>query len=100
MANGLLTNSELIDSVLDDLNSLLREHARGQYVTASCIVSTMANKLVNLRNTIDNDLKNREQTIENLKTALRNAGQIVQDFTPEELIKGIAVNEGEENGSH
>ena len=100
MEKALLTHSELIDSLLADMNNFLREQARGQYVSACCIISGMAQKLVNLRNTIDNDLKNREQTIETLKAALRNSGQIVHDFTPDELIKGIATKDGVENGGH
>jgi hypothetical protein len=59
--NGLLTNSELIDSVLDDLNNALKAQASGQYVQSCIIVSNIAQKLVNLRKTIDNDLKDSER---------------------------------------
>ena len=67
MANGIYTNSEIIDSLVLDLNNVLKEQQNGQFIQACCIVTQMTQKLMNLRKTIDDDLKNREQTIETLK---------------------------------
>ena len=86
--NGLLTNSELIDSVLDDLNNALKAQASGQYVQGCIIVSNIAQKLVNLRKTIDNDLKDREQTIEQLKDQLRKLGHEIIEVSTEEFTQG------------
>ena len=89
MANGLLTNTELIESLLVDLNEFLKQQINGQFIQASCIVAKMSQKLINLRATIDNDLKNREKTIETLKKELRHCGVDIQDMTPQEFIKEI-----------
>lgn len=87
MNNGLFTNTELMDSVIVDLNNMLKELFSGQYIQACCHITQMSQKLVNLRNTIDNDLKNREETIERLKQVLRDSGIEVRDITPEETAK-------------
>lgn len=96
MANGIYTNSELLDSLLVDLNSVLHEWQSGQYIQACRIIAQMTQKIVNLRETIDNDLKNREQTIETLKEQLRLAGQDVIDMTPEEFLADINKKDGAE----
>ena len=87
MNNGLYTNTELMDTIIIDLNNALKELLSGQYIQACCHVTQMSQKLVNLRNTIDNDLKNREETIEHLKQVLRDSGIEVRDITPEEMEK-------------
>ena len=100
MANGLYTNSELLDSIIVDLDNLLKALFTGQFIKVCAIVTGMAQKLSNLRKSLDNDLKNREETIEALKQELKNAGRGVQDMTPREFI-GKLVNtenkEGEQN---
>lgn len=87
MNNGLYTNTELMDTIIMDLNDTLKALFSGQYIQACCQVTQMSQKLVNLRNTIDNDLKNREETIEHLKQVLRDSGIEVRDITPEEMEK-------------
>ena len=85
MANGLYTNSELISSIISDLNSLLKEAASGQYIKSCVIVTGMAQKLANLKETIDNDLKNRDETIATLKEELRNHGVEIVEVHNEQL---------------
>jgi hypothetical protein len=87
MANGLYNNTELMDSVIVDLNNTLKELFSGQYIQACCHVTQMSQKLVNLRNTIDNDLKNREATIETLKRQLREMDCEVVDVPVKQLTK-------------
>ena len=87
MANGILTNVELIDSIIVDLNNLLKNQINGQFIQACSVVNQMTQKLVNLRNTVDNDLKNREENIEVLKKRLRELGQEVIEVPADELIK-------------
>lgn len=98
MANGLYTNSELLDSIIVDLNALLKALFTGQYVKVCALVTSMVQKLTNLRKTIDNDVKNREETIEKLKQALRNAGCNTKEMTPKEFVQmvGAENKEGEE----
>lgn len=90
MADGLYTNSELVDSLLVDLNNVIKEYANGQYIQACCVITGMTQKLLNLRKTIDDDLKNRDKTIETLKEELRMAGHAVTDMKPEEALETIA----------
>ena len=97
MANGIMTNSELITSLIADLNSVLKAQMTGQYIQACNYVTQMGQKLINLRDRIDDDLKNREETIEQLKQELRDAGATVTDVSPEGIEK-IFGNGGADNG--
>ena len=83
--NGTYTNSELIETILNDLNDYMKAQTHGQYVQACIIMSNVAQKLVNLRSGIDADMKNKEETIENLKTELRKRGVDIIDVPAEEL---------------
>ena len=86
MAKDIMTNTELIESLILDLNNSLKEITNGQYIQFCSIVYQMAQKLINLRNTVDNDLKNRDETIETLKNELRAAGHDVVDMTPKQFV--------------
>ena len=97
MANGLYTNSEFVDTIINDLNNILKETVSGQYIQACCIVSQIAQKLINLRTTIDNDLKNRDETIATLKNELRNAGVTVEDIDPREYLQGVTDKPAKQN---
>ena len=97
MANGLYTNSELVDTIIADLNNVLKETASGQYIQACITVNQMAQKLINLRTTIDNDLKNRDETIAKLKNELRNAGVTVEDIDPREYLQGVTDKPAKQN---
>ena len=66
-----------MDTILVDLNDLLRQQMSGQYIQACGTVAQMAQKLINLRSAIDNDIKSRDQCIEDLKRQLRAAGHEV-----------------------
>ena len=83
--NGLYSNSELVQTLITDLNNLLKEQAGGQYINASAIVTGMAQKLINLKETIDNDLKNRDETIATLKEELRSHGVEIVEVQNEQL---------------
>ena len=83
--NGLYSNSELVQTLITDLNTLLKEQAGGQYINAAAIVTGMAQKLINLKESIDNDLKNRDETIATLKDELRNHGVEIVEVQNEQL---------------
>ena len=89
MANGLYTNTELMDSVIVDLNNTLKELFSGQYIQACRIVGSMSQKLVNLRNTIDNDLKEKDKHIKRLITMLNDAGVDYKEIPVEDFIKSV-----------
>ena len=86
MAKDIMTNTELVESLILDLNSLPKKMIDGQYIHFCSTVYQMAQKLINLRNTINNDLKNRDETIETLKEELRAAGHDVVDMTPQQFV--------------
>lgn len=83
--NGLLTNKELINSIINDLNEYLKAQVSGQMLQAAAIMAGVSQKLLNLYRTVDDDLKNRDKTIDSLKQQLRAAGVEVIDVSPEKL---------------
>lgn len=99
MANGVYSNAELIDTLIVDLNNLLSKAVAGQYIQACGIVSAMAQKLVNLRDSIPADLAGKDRVIEELKAQLRNMGATVVDMTPEEYIAELK-KDGANDGSN
>ena len=74
MSKGVYTNSEIIETILDDLNNYIKLQCAGQHLQACVILTGITQKLTNLHNSIDNDLKNRDETIEILKAELRKRG--------------------------
>lgn len=98
MANGAYTNVELIETILVDVNNMLKELFNGQYINACCDVNNIAKKLLNLREAVDNDMKNREQIIEQLKEQLRNAGREIVEYTPQEYAEKMK-KDGAGNGT-
>ena len=85
MANGMYTNSELIDTIIVDINNVLKDMMNGQFIDICFIVTSMTQKLTNLKKGIDTDLANKDKTIETLKQELRDAGCEIEEFTPDEL---------------
>ena len=83
--NRFLTNKELINSIINDLNEYLKAQASGQMLQAAAIMAGVSQKLLNLYKTVDDDLKNRDETIDSLKQQLRAAGVEVIDVPPEKL---------------
>lgn len=90
MTNGILTNKELVGSLIQDLNNLVKEQQAGQYLQACQIIVSMTQKLANLYKTIDDEVKNRDKTIAVLKDELRKRGAEVVDVPPEELEKELS----------
>ena len=86
--NGIYSNSELIGTIINDLNEMQKQQAAGQYIQATTIFVGIVQKLLKLRETIDNDLKNRDKTIEQLKEELRACGREVIDIPAEKFIEG------------
>lgn len=87
MADGVYTNVELIETILVDLNNMIKELFNGQYINVCGDMNQIAKKLLILRENVDNDLKNREQIIEQLKEQLRNAGRDIVEYTPQEYVE-------------
>lgn len=87
MANGTYTNTELIESVIVDLNTMLKSQATGQYIQACEYAAQMSQKLFALRKSVDDDLKGKEAEIEELKQAIRSMGGDCIDQSAEEYLK-------------
>jgi hypothetical protein len=65
--HGLLDNEGLCDSIVEDLNNLLKNIAAGQYIRVSSLVLEMVQKLMNLKKGIRNDRKSLEDQLEDLR---------------------------------
>lgn len=89
---GLYDNTGLCDSLLNDINNLLKQAVNGQFVQACVIVSGMAQKLINLKAGITNDTEALKKNIEELKR--ENAALLEQ-------ITGLPVEkDGANNGEY
>ena len=100
MGKGTYTNSELIDTIIVDLNNMIKEALSGQHVQICYIVTAMTQKLMNLKKGIDADLASKDKVIEQLKEQLRNLGQDIEDLSAEEFVKKYVEKDGAENGSN
>ena len=96
MANGTYTNSELVDTIIVDINNMIKEALSGQYVQICYIVTGMTQKLMNLKKGIDADLASKDKVIEQLKEQLRNLGQDIEDLSAEEFVKKYVEKDGAE----
>ena len=96
MAKGLYTNEELVDSLILDLNNLPKELINGQFIQFCTLIEQMGQKLALLRKDIPADIESKNKIIEELKQQLRNAGQEVEDLTPEEFTKKFSSKDGAE----
>ena len=81
----MYTNSELIGSILTDLNEMMKYQAAGQFLQATSVFVGIVQKLVQLRQHIDDDMKNRDETIQSLKDELRACGREVVDIPADEF---------------
>jgi hypothetical protein len=100
MANGTYTNTELVDTIIVDLNNIPAKLIAGQFIQACAVVAQMGQKLANLRDGIKADIASKDRTIEELKHALRNAGETVEDLTPEEFASEIDLKGGAGDGTN
>ena len=96
MAKGTYTNSELIDTIVFDMNNMIKEALSGQYVQICYIVTAMTQKLMNLKKGIEADLTSKDKVIEQLKDQLRAAGAEVEDMTTEQFIEKYGKKDGAE----
>lgn len=85
----MYTNKEIIESLIGDLNNILKEQQAGQHLQACAIIVSMTQKLTNLYNTIDDGVKNRDETIAKLKEELRACGREVVEVAPEGLEEAL-----------
>ena len=94
----MLTNDELIESLIKDVNNLVKNMAAGQYVQFCLLVTQITRKLVNLKAGIKSDMDNKNKVIETLKEHIRNMGEEVTDMSIEEYLQNHAIKDGVDNG--
>ena len=90
----MLTNEELVGTLISDLNSLVKNVSGGQYIQACIIVTGMSQKMLNLKEGIKKDIDSKNRVIESLKEQLRQAGAEVNDMSIEEFMKKGGGNDG------
>ena len=89
---GLMDNEGLCDSLLYDLNNIPQVLMNGQYIQFCAKVSSMAQKLVNLKKGITDDMQAMKDKVEELK---RMNDSLVEQIT------GLPVEkDGAENGKN
>ena len=76
----MFTNQELIETIINDLNAILRLLFAGNPLQACVLLTGTTQKLTNLRASIDNDIKNRDEIIEKLKKELCRRGDEVAEI--------------------
>lgn len=99
MAKGLLTNEELIDTLITDCNDAVGAIVSGNNIKFCKTMYEMVVKLVNLKNGIKSDMENKDMNIEHLKGLLHNLGHEVVEATPAEIMSE-AERDGADNGNN
>lgn len=64
---GFYDNVGLCDSLQVDLNNLIKQAVSGQFIQCSATVVSMSQKLTNLKKGIVEELKSKDEIIEELK---------------------------------
>lgn len=89
---GLYDNEGLCDTLISDLNGILKYAACGQYLQACAVITGMAQKVLNLKKGIKDDSDSLKKKLEELK--MENARLVEQ-------ITGLPVDkDGMKNGEH
>lgn len=97
--NGLFDNAGLCDTLIVDLNTLVKDMSNGQYVHFCITVTHMIQKLQNLKSGIVNELDGKDKTIEQLKVQLKALGEDVKEYTPSEIMEKLK-KDGADNGAN
>ena len=88
MSNDLKTMPDLIDSIIIDCDSAVKELVTHGYIGFCAKMVGIVQKLAALKNGYGKDLKNREETIEALKAEIRRLGGTVEDIPIDEFMRG------------
>ena len=90
---GLYNNAGLCDTLISDVNNLVKQAFSGQYVQFCNGITVIVTKLVNLKKGIMDDLESKDKIIEELK-------KINNDLV--EQVTGLPIDDekdGVENGN-
>ena len=92
----MMTNEELLDTLVVDLNTLPKLLIDGNFIMFCGKISEMATKVVNLKKGFSADIQSKNKIIEQLKEQLRNAGAEVEDMKIDEFIEKYGKKDGAE----
>ena len=88
---GLMDSEGLCDSLVNDLNNLIKQIMSGQYIVGCTVVTEMAQKLIKLQKGIHNDMQSMKDKLEEMK---RMNDNLMQQIT------GLPVEkDGADNGA-
>lgn len=65
--NGLWDNEGLCDTLLVDLNNLPKALANGQYIQFCALISSMGQRIANLKKGISADMESMREKVDELK---------------------------------
>lgn len=91
----MLTHEELIDSLIVDCNNAVKCCHCGEYVAFCSTIVQMVQKLANLKNGIQTDIRNRETNIRFLEKRLSDLGHPIDKIDANDLLKS-----GSEDGEN
>ena len=87
MADGLYSHSELVDSLIEELNMLPKWLIDSQFIAFCNHVGQMGQKLALLKKGIADGMKSKDEKIEELKETIRALGGDVQDIPVDQFAK-------------
>lgn len=74
MADGIYDRNDLIDSMIVDCNNIVGDLINGHYIRFSNRLVQMVQKLTSLKTGVNDEIRNRDETIESLKGQIRELG--------------------------
>ena len=87
--NGLFTNEELVDTIINDLNDVIKTAISGNYILSASYITQISQKLINLKKGIADDMTHKNKTIEDLKQQLKLYNPELADVTPEQFLDDL-----------
>jgi hypothetical protein len=75
-----MDTGHMIESILDDINNMLKAALNGQPIQSCAILTGIAQKIVTIRTGVENEMKTRDNTIEKLKNELQKRGVEVAEI--------------------
>ena len=70
----------MIESILEDINNMLKSALNGQPIQSCAILTGIAQKIMTIRTGVENEMKTRDTTIEQLKQELQKRGVEVAEI--------------------
>ena len=81
---GLLDNEGLIDSLIVDVNNVVKDLVSGQYISFTRTINYMIQKLANLKNNYKIEISSRDEEIARLRDELQKIGDDLYGTTAEQ----------------